>query len=67
MPKSSYKPKSMSKDSWRQAAEKSLKGASLDSLTWHTPEGIELQPLYTRDDLQGLEFTDTLPGFEPYI
>ncbi|NNL57107.1 MAG: methylmalonyl-CoA mutase, partial [Pseudomonadales bacterium] len=67
MPKSSYKPKSVSKDSWRQAAEKSLKGASLDSLTWHTPEGIELQPLYTRDDLQGLEFTDTLPGFEPYI
>ncbi len=52
---------------WNAVAEKSLKGKSLDSLTWQTPEGIAVKPLYTAEDLEGLEHTDTLPGMEPYI
>ena len=52
---------------WEAAAIKSLKGQSLDTLTWHTPEGIEVKPLYTSADLDGLKHTDTLPGFEPFL
>ena len=52
---------------WRAAATQSLKGAAPESLNWRTPEGLTLKPLYTAADLQGLPYTDTLPGFEPFI
>jgi len=51
---------------WAQMAEKDLRGRSLDALDWQTPEGIEVKPLYTAADLEGLE-TDTLPGFAPFV
>ncbi|MAL96759.1 MAG: methylmalonyl-CoA mutase [Haliea sp.] len=54
-------------DDWRNLAEKSLKGKPLDSLTWQTPEGIAVKPLYTAEDLDELQFTNTLPGLSPYI
>ncbi|MDF2767132.1 MAG: scpA 2, partial [Rhodospirillales bacterium] len=38
---------------------------SPDTLVWDTPEGIPVKPLYTADDLAGLEL-ETLPGFAPY-
>lgn len=34
---------------------------------WVTPEGISLKPIYTADDLAGLDFLDTFPGFAPYV
>jgi methylmalonyl-CoA mutase len=52
---------------WRAAAAKSAPGGDLATLTWTTPEGIAVAPLYTAADLQGLEHTDTLPGFEPFV
>ncbi|MFN4023053.1 MAG: methylmalonyl-CoA mutase [Hydrogenophilus thermoluteolus] len=56
---------------WAKAAEKQVKkqnpDAGLDSLVWHTPEGIAVRPLYTRADLDRLPHADTLPGFEPFI
>ncbi len=52
---------------WERAAAKSAPQNRLDALTWVTPEGIELKPLYTAADLKGLPHTDTLPGFEPFI
>ena len=51
---------------WQKLAEKDLAGEPLDSLTWKTPEGIEVKPLYTAADLENLEFTDTFPGFAPF-
>ncbi|MEY9199668.1 methylmalonyl-CoA mutase cobalamin-binding domain/chain [Sinorhizobium fredii] len=51
---------------WEALAEKELK-ASPESLTWHTPEGIEVKPLYTRDDLADIGVLDSLPGFEPFL
>ena len=33
-------------ESWKKLAERELK-ASPDTLTWHTPEGIAVKPLYT--------------------
>jgi len=53
-------------DDWAQMAEKDLRGRPLDALDWQTPEGIEVKPLYTAADLEGLE-TDTLPGFAPFV
>ena len=52
---------------WRKAAAKSAAGGSLGALTWRTPEGIDVKPLYTATDLAGLPHIDTLPGFAPYV
>ena len=37
---------------WRDLAAKELRGRDPDSLVWETPEGIELKPLYTAEDLE---------------
>src|ERR671911_1670145 len=50
---------------WTTLATKDTGGASPDTLVWDTPEGIPVKPLYTADDLAGLEL-ETLPGFAPY-
>ena len=52
---------------WEKAAAKSAPGGDLRALRWTTPEGIEVKPLYTAADLEGLPSTDTLPGFEPFV
>jgi methylmalonyl-CoA mutase len=52
---------------WEALASKDLKGASPDTLKWETPEGIEVKPLYTAADLEGIESLDTLPGFPPFL
>ena len=54
-------------DAWREAATRELKGKSPDELTWKTPEGIDVKPLYTAADLEGLEAVNTLPGFAPFM
>ena len=54
------------KDDWRQLAEKELRGRPLDDLTWHTLEGIDVQPLYTAEDTADLPHMGTLPGFGPF-
>ena len=33
---------------------------------WETPEGIELDPGYTSEATEGLDFLETMPGFPPY-
>ena len=32
---------------------------------WETPEGIDVKPLYTAADLDGLDFLETYPGIAP--
>ncbi len=54
-------------DKWKELAEKEFRGKPLEDLNWNTPEGIEVKPLYTRDDLDELECVDSLPGFSPYV
>jgi methylmalonyl-CoA mutase len=51
---------------WEALAEKELRGRPLEDLTWHTPEGIAVQPVYTEDDAQGLAHTGTMPGVAPF-
>jgi len=50
---------------WEKLSAKELGTADTSSLTWDTPEGIAVKPLYTAADTAGLE-TDTLPGFAPF-
>ena len=54
-------------EAWAKAAAKSAPGGDVSALNWITPDGISVKPLYTAADLQGLKYTDTLPGFEPYL
>jgi len=54
-------------DDWKQQADKELRGRSVDDLTWQTPEGIPVKPLYTPEDLEGIDHLDSLPGFAPYM
>ena len=54
------------KDTWRKQAEKELRGRPLDDLTWNTLEGIPISPLYTADDVAGLDHMNTMPGIEPF-
>ena len=57
----------VSKKSWSQMAEKELRGKSVEELTWKTLEGIDVQPMYTAEDLDGLEHIQDIPGEAPYI
>ena len=52
---------------WRQLARKERKDADVDDLVWHTPEGIDVKPLYTRSDVADLDFVDTVPGVHPFV
>ncbi|MDM0112110.1 methylmalonyl-CoA mutase [Variovorax sp. J22R133] len=54
-------------DAWNKAAAKSAPGGDVNALNWMTPDGIAVKPLYTAADLEGLKYTDTLPGFEPFL
>ena len=42
-------------DQWQVLATKQLRGKPLDSLNWETPEGIDVKPLYTAEDLEKIE------------
>jgi methylmalonyl-CoA mutase len=46
-------------DDWKAAASKEVKGKDL---TWNTPEGIAVKPLYTAEDAGN----PGLPGFAPF-
>ncbi len=48
-------------EDWQAAASKEVKGKDL---AWHTPEGIEVKPLYTAEDTADID--PGLPGFAPY-
>ena len=54
------------KADWAALAEKELRGKPLEDLNWNTLEGIEVQPLYTAEDTDGLDHMGTLPGFGPF-
>lgn len=55
-----------SDERWRRLAEEELQGKTPEDSRRHTPEGIEIKPLYTREDLAHLAEVNTLPGLPPY-
>lgn len=59
--------KAASYNEWKQAAEDLLKGAPFDKVMLKkTPEGITLQPIYRREDLEHAPAANSLPGFDGY-
>ena len=53
---------------WRRAAEEGLAGAPFDKkLITRTPEGIDLQPIYSRADGEKLSLLEAWPGLAPYV
>lgn len=51
---------------WAAAVRDSV-GKGVEDLVWDTPEGIGVKPLYTAEDLDGVDFLDTYPGVAPYL
>ena len=52
---------------WEALVEKETRGRSPAELAWRTPEGIDVKPLYTAADLEGMEHLDSMPGFAPFV
>ncbi len=53
---------------WMEKITTDLKGAPFEKkLIWKTKEGFDVNPFYRREDLDGLESVQTLPGEFPYI
>ena len=52
---------------WEEAVRSRTKGRDPADLTREELKGIPIKPLYTRDDLAGIDFVDSLPGFAPYV
>jgi methylmalonyl-CoA mutase len=42
-------------------------GHQAQDMAWETPEGVQVKPLYTEADLQGIDFLDTWPGLAPFV
>ncbi len=51
---------------WLNSAEKELKDRGIEDLNWQTPEGIEVKPLYTVDDIKNLNHKIGFPGIPPF-
>ncbi|KAG3289597.1 methylmalonyl-CoA mutase, mitochondrial [Ictidomys tridecemlineatus] len=49
---------------WAALAKKQLKGKNPEDLIWHTPEGISIKPLYSKEDTKDLP--GELPGVKPF-
>ncbi len=54
------------KTRWQELATGELRGRSLDDLTWKTLEGIDVSPLYTAEDVAGLDHLGGIPGEAPF-
>ena len=54
------------KSKWSELANKELRDKSAADLTWKTLEGININPLYTKEDLNNLGHLGSLPGEEPF-
>ena len=50
-------------DDWKALAEKELRGRPLEDLTWETPEGIAVKPVYGPDDVGDAH---AMPGLAPF-
>ncbi len=59
--------KKPNKRDWINLAAKEMRGGNPDSLVWNTPEGIAVDPVYTAEDLDGIDHLGSMPGFEPFV
>ena len=55
-----------SRDAWRKEAEATLAGVPFEKkLVTKTWEAIDIQPIYSREDLEKLPHLGSLPGEQP--
>jgi len=55
-------------ESWEATIQADLKGKDYErALVWKTYEGIPVRPYYRREQLEGLEFLNALPGEFPFV
>ena len=56
--------KKYTKDDWNSLAKKELREKKISEIEWKTPEGINVKPLYTEEDVKNLEHSNqsTLHG-----
>ncbi|MDI9637569.1 methylmalonyl-CoA mutase [Geitlerinema splendidum] len=57
----------MPKEEWGKKVKAELKGKIPQSLIWTTPEGIDIKPLYTLEDLKDIDDISSYPGCFPYL
>jgi methylmalonyl-CoA mutase len=59
-------PSGADEDRWRSEVLAAT-GKESDALAWEAPEGIDVKPLYTSSDVDGLDFLSTYPGLAPFL
>ncbi len=52
---------------WEERALKEAKKNKLEDLSWLSPEGIKINPLYTANDLKDIPAAKSNPGQKPYL
>ena len=52
---------------WIRNLQKETNKQSIDDMSWTTPEGIQVKPLYTSEDILNTEHIDTFPGQTPFV
>jgi len=57
--------KFITKEEWHEKIKQEIE-TSIDDLLFETNEQIAIKPLYTKEDQEGLEHIDDLPGLPPY-
>ncbi|MEM1377474.1 MAG: methylmalonyl-CoA mutase [Pseudomonadota bacterium] len=55
------------KRDWIDLATKELRGRDLSDIETVTEDGITVKPVYTADDLEGIDHLDSLPGMAPFV
>lgn len=53
------------REDWEKHIEEA--GYKVADLTWETPEGIDVNPFYTKSDCVGLDVLNGWPGISPYL
>jgi methylmalonyl-CoA mutase len=58
----------VSTEAWEARINADLKGKDYErALVWRTYEGINVRPYYRRENLEGLDYLNTLPGEFPFV
>jgi len=52
---------------WKALVEKETKGKKIEQFVWHSPEGIDVKSLYTKEDCNDLSNYNSYPGIAPFI
>ncbi|MEX0676549.1 MAG: hypothetical protein WD063_05705, partial [Pirellulales bacterium] len=52
---------------WRTAAEAALKGKPLSGLASKTPDGLDIEPISTKENFSILPGADADPGVFPFV